>query len=98
MEPWQGLDVEEQDLESFVKRGNSSRTLIPGPAGNVQAAMINQDSEQPESTQKFALDIASATYERDFKSNPWLWAEQFIKFHGIPLLIILDLSNLLVNE
>ena len=72
MEPWQGLDVEEQDLESFVKRGNSSRTLIPGPAGNVQAAMINRDNEQAESTQQFARDIASATYERDFKSNPWL--------------------------
>ncbi|QCD93033.1 hypothetical protein DEO72_LG5g1104 [Vigna unguiculata] len=83
MEPWQGLDVEEQDLESFVKRGNSSRTLIPGPAGNVQAAMINRDDEEAESTQQFARDIASATYERDFKSNPWLWAEQFIKFHGL---------------
>jgi len=60
--------------------------------------MINRDNEQAESTQQFARDIASATYERDFKSNPWLWAEQFIKFHGIPSLKILDLSNLLVNE
>ncbi|QCD86776.1 hypothetical protein DEO72_LG3g1302 [Vigna unguiculata] len=83
MEPWQGLDVEEQDLESFVKRCNSATTLIPGPTKNVQVAMINRDKEHAQSIQQFARDIASATYERDFKSNPWLWAEQFIKFHGL---------------
>ncbi|QCE10171.1 hypothetical protein DEO72_LG10g1397 [Vigna unguiculata] len=83
MELWQGLDVEEKDLKSFVKRCNSATTLIPGPTGNVQAAMINRDKEHVQSTQEFARDIASATYERDFKSNPWLWAEQFIKFHGL---------------
>ena len=98
MEPWQGLDVEEQDLESFVKRYNSATTLIPGPTGNVQVAMINRDKEHAQSIQQFARDIASATYERDFKSNPWLWAEQFIKFHGIPSVIILDVSILLANE
>jgi len=70
MEPWQGLDVEQQDLESFVKRCNSATTLIPEPVGNVQAAMINRDKEHAQSTQQFARDIASATYERDFKSNP----------------------------
>jgi len=39
MEPWKGLDVKEQDLESFLQKCNSSTTLIPWPAGNVQAVM-----------------------------------------------------------
>jgi len=67
MEPWEGLDVEQQDLESFIKRCKSATTLILGPVGNVQAAMINQDKEHAQSTQQFAWDIAFAPYERDFK-------------------------------
>ncbi|QCE10551.1 hypothetical protein DEO72_LG10g1781 [Vigna unguiculata] len=42
MEPWKGFDVEEEDLASFLKKCNSSTTLIPEPAGNVQAAIINR--------------------------------------------------------
>jgi len=54
MEPWKGLDVEEEDLTSFLKKCNSSTTLIPEPAGNVQAAIINRGSEHAQSTQEFA--------------------------------------------
>ncbi|QCD87471.1 hypothetical protein DEO72_LG3g2007 [Vigna unguiculata] len=43
MEPWKGLDVEEEDLASFLKKCNTSTTLIPEPAGNVQAAIINRE-------------------------------------------------------
>jgi len=82
MEPWEGLDVEQEDLEAFLKKCNSGATLIPGPAGNVQAAMINRVREEAQSTQEFARDVAAATYDRDFKSNAWLWAERFIHFHG----------------
>ncbi|QCD99569.1 hypothetical protein DEO72_LG7g852 [Vigna unguiculata] len=81
MEPWKGLDVEEEDLASFIKKCNSSTILILGPAGKVQAAIINRGSEDAQSTQEFAQSIAVATYERDFKLNAWLWAEKFIKFH-----------------
>ncbi|QCD82849.1 hypothetical protein DEO72_LG2g3190 [Vigna unguiculata] len=81
MEPWKGIDVEEQDLESFLKKCNSSTTLIPGLAGNVQAAIIDRGIKHAQSTQEFARAIVVATYERDFKSNAWLWAEKFIKFH-----------------
>ncbi|QCE00264.1 hypothetical protein DEO72_LG7g1552 [Vigna unguiculata] len=83
MESWKGLDVEEQDLESFLKKCNSSTTLITGPVGNVQAAIINRGTKDAQSTQEFAQAIAVATYERDFKSNAWLWVEKFIKFHGL---------------
>jgi len=67
MEPWKGLDVEEEDLASFLKKCNTSTTLIPEPARNVQAAIINRGSEDAQSTQEFAQSIVVATYERDFK-------------------------------
>jgi len=92
MERWEGLDVEHQDLDSFIKRCNSATTLNPWPPGNVQAAMINREKEHAQSIQEFAQDIASTTYERDFKSNSWLWAQQSIKFHGIRCSKILYLS------
>ncbi|QCD89089.1 hypothetical protein DEO72_LG4g27 [Vigna unguiculata] len=83
MEPWEGLDVEQEDLEAFLKKCNSGATLIPGPAGNVQASMLNRERQEAQSTQEFARDVAAATYDRDFKSNAWLWAERFIHFHGL---------------
>jgi len=69
MEPWDGLDVEQQDLNSF-KKCNSLIELIPGLVGNVRVTMINCDREDTQNTQEFARDIVDATYERDFKSNP----------------------------
>jgi len=54
--------------------------------------MINREKEHAQSIQEFAQDIASTTYERDFKSNSWLWAQQSIKFHGIRCSKILYLS------
>ena len=94
MEPWKGLDVEEEDLASFIKKCNSSTILILGPAGKVQAAIINRGSEDAQSTQEFAQSIAVATYERDFKLNAWLWAEKFIKFHGTYVLVYINLLSL----
>ncbi|KOM36716.1 hypothetical protein LR48_Vigan03g009700 [Vigna angularis] len=81
MEPWEGLDIDDSDLKAFLKKCNSTATLIPGPAGNVQAAMLNRQTDEPKSTQEFVNDIAKATFDRDFKSNPWIWAEKFIKHH-----------------
>ncbi|WVY96885.1 hypothetical protein V8G54_029036 [Vigna mungo] len=43
---------------------------IVGPAGNVQAAMLNRQTDEPQTTQEFVNEIAKATYDRDFKSNP----------------------------
>ncbi|WVZ17719.1 hypothetical protein V8G54_010701 [Vigna mungo] len=83
MEPWEGLDIDDSDLNAFLHKCKSSATLIPGPAGNVQAAMLNRDSDEPKSTQEFVNEIAMATFVRDFKSNPWIWAEKFIKHHGL---------------
>ncbi|KOM38131.1 hypothetical protein LR48_Vigan03g151300 [Vigna angularis] len=83
MEPWEGLDIDDSDLKAFLKKCNSTATLIPGPAGNVQAAMLNRQTDEPKSTQEFVNDIATTTFDRDFKSNPWIWAEKFIKHHGL---------------
>ncbi|WVZ20627.1 hypothetical protein V8G54_007949 [Vigna mungo] len=83
MEPWEGLDINDSDLNAFLHKCNSSATLILGPAGNVQSAMLNRDSDEPKSTQEFVNEIAMATFVRDFKSNPWIWAEKFIKHHGL---------------
>ncbi|KAG2397246.1 uncharacterized protein HKW66_Vig0145180 [Vigna angularis] len=83
MESWEGLDIDDSDLKAFLKKCNSTATLIPGPAANVQAAMLNRQTDEPKSTQEFVNDIAKATFDRDFKSNPWIWAEKFIKHHGL---------------
>ncbi|XP_014511694.1 uncharacterized protein LOC106770396 [Vigna radiata var. radiata] len=79
----EGLQIEEDVLESFLKKCDSSSSLIPGPTGNVQAAIMNRISDDPRTTQQFAEEVAQATYERDFNSNPWKWAEMYIKHHDI---------------
>ncbi|WVZ10842.1 hypothetical protein V8G54_015372 [Vigna mungo] len=83
MDAWEGLQIEEDVIESFLKKCDSSTTLIPGPARNVQAAMMNRISDDPRTTQQFAEEVAQATYERDFNSNPWKWSEMYIKHHDI---------------
>jgi len=82
MEPWEGLDIDDNDLTTFVRRCNSTTNVIPGPAGNVQAVLLNRTSEQPKNTQEFVKCIAEASDHRHFSSNPWEWAQKFINFHG----------------
>ncbi|WVZ00645.1 hypothetical protein V8G54_026714 [Vigna mungo] len=69
------LDIDDRDLKVFLQMCNSSATLIPGPTGNVQATMLYRETNQPKSTHEFANEIAKATYDQDFKSNPWILAE-----------------------
>ena len=64
MEPWEGLDIDDTDLATFVRRCNSTTNVIPGPAGNVQAVLLNRTSEQPENTQEFVKCIAEASDHR----------------------------------
>ncbi|BAU01986.1 hypothetical protein VIGAN_11138300 [Vigna angularis var. angularis] len=83
MDAWEDLVYDDDVLEPFLKKCDASATLIPGPAGNIQAAFMNRTgTEQPKSTQEFARDVADATYERDFNSNAWKWAQMFIEHHG----------------
>lgn len=82
MDAWEGLQIEEDVLESFLKKCDSSSSLILGPVGNVQATIMNRISDDTRTTQQFAEEVAKATYERDFNSNPWKWAEMYIKHHG----------------
>jgi len=45
MENFEELDIDTSDRESFTKRCNSNTPLIPGPAGNVQAVLLNRSSD-----------------------------------------------------
>lgn len=47
MDAWQGLDVDHIDLKAFLEKCNSNEMLIPRPARNVQAAMLNKQTDQP---------------------------------------------------
>ncbi|XP_052723793.1 uncharacterized protein LOC108344279 [Vigna angularis] len=85
MDAWEGLLVEEEVLESFLKKCDATTSLIPCPAGNVQAALMNRISDDQHTTQQFAEEVAQATYDRDFNSNPWMWAEMFVKHHELVL-------------
>ncbi|KOM55263.1 hypothetical protein LR48_Vigan10g115500 [Vigna angularis] len=42
MEAWEQLDIDESDLDSFIRRCNSNNNVISGPAGVIEAAMINR--------------------------------------------------------
>lgn len=69
--------------------------LIPGPAGTVQAAMHRRASkdhafsggpdEEPVPTQEYirrVLEIGGGQ-DDDFKANPWLFALDFLRNHGL---------------
>ncbi|XP_014515567.1 ankyrin repeat and ELMO domain-containing protein D-like [Vigna radiata var. radiata] len=83
MDAWEGLEIDDDVLQCFLKKCDSSSSLIPGPAGNVQATMMNRISDDPRTTQQFVEDVAKATYEREFNTNAWKWAEMYIKHHDI---------------
>ncbi|CAL0313771.1 unnamed protein product [Lupinus luteus] len=103
LEPWEALDVDDSDLSSFLrpcKRHNPSSPnnsqpppphLIPGPAGEVQAAMIHRRALSHRlspvlPTQEFirrAIINGSDQNGRDFKSNAWLSALEFVRGGGI---------------
>jgi len=61
MDPWEGLDIDDSDLEMFVRRCNSTTNLILGPAGNVQTVLMNRNSSQPQNTQQMVKCIAEAS-------------------------------------
>ena len=82
MEQWENLDIDTSDLASFVRRCNTNKSLIPGPASNVQAVILNRNSKEPVNTQEFINNIVDENHRRDFDSNPWNWAQHFLHFHG----------------
>ena len=82
MDSWEGLDIDESDVMSFIQRCNSNTEFIPGPAGNAQALMLNRESEEPKNTQQLMREIAAAGDARDFNSNAWKWARRFVEYHG----------------
>ncbi|XP_052727623.1 uncharacterized protein LOC128194982 [Vigna angularis] len=83
MEPWEELDIDESDLDSFIRRCNSNDTVIAGPAGVIEAAMLNRQVNENIPTQEFLSDIAKASFDRDFTSNPWKIIEIVISFAGL---------------
>jgi len=69
-EPWEGLDIDDTDQETFIRRRNSTTNVIPGPVGNIQAVLLNQNSSQPKNAQEFMKCIVEAFDHRDFSTNP----------------------------
>jgi len=56
LEPWEGLDIDDSNMETIFKKCNSNIDLIPGPAGNVQAVLLNRESSEAKNTQEFVKD------------------------------------------
>jgi len=69
MEQWESLDLDEAELQSFMRWCSGSTSLTPGPAGNYQAVIMNRVAGRQESTQQFIGHIAAATFARDIESN-----------------------------
>jgi len=69
MEPYEGLDIDDSDLQSFFRKCNSNTNFIPGPNRN-QVILVNRESDEPKNTQEFVNQIADASYQCDFNSNP----------------------------
>ncbi|KAK7358126.1 hypothetical protein VNO77_00047 [Canavalia gladiata] len=95
LEPWEALDVDDSDLSTFLRpckrrsdsnssSSSSSSALIPGPAGAVQAAMMNRSHDDPLPTQEFLRRVVQNgdQSDRDFNTNPWLCALQFVRSQG----------------
>ncbi|XP_027339965.1 uncharacterized protein LOC113853661 [Abrus precatorius] len=88
LEPWEALDVDDSDISTFLRpckrRNNSSSSLIPGPAGAVQAAMMNRTRDDPLPTQQFLNRVLQNGHKNDgdFNTNPWLCALQFLRSQG----------------
>jgi len=89
----EGLDIDDNDIGSYVRCCNSTTNVISGPAGNVQAVILNRNSDQPVNTQEFINRIGEQTYKRDFTSNQWKWAEKFLQFQGNTQSRFLDWNN-----
>ncbi|XP_027907620.1 uncharacterized protein LOC114166932 [Vigna unguiculata] len=83
MDPWEALAVDDEVLKKFLERSNSATTFIPGPAANAQAVILNRQLDEAHNTQEFMNKMAAASHARDFYSNAWKWAEQFIKHHAL---------------
>ena len=47
MEPWEHLDIDARDIESYVHRCNSTTNVILGLAGNVEVVLVNRTPPNP---------------------------------------------------
>ncbi|KAH1257827.1 hypothetical protein GmHk_03G007705 [Glycine max] len=98
--PWELLDIDDSNLPSFVRLTNqsssNSTTLILGPAGAVQVAMMYRQSKEPLPAQEFIMCPHQVTI-REFNKNPWLCALDFVRSKGffdytfdhVPLTIVI---------
>ncbi|XP_058732416.1 uncharacterized protein LOC131603954 [Vicia villosa] len=107
LEPWEALDIDDSDLSNFLRPCNNrpSQTLttdpplIPGPAGAVQAAMIQRrtlGASNPLPTQEFVRRVVQNGHDtdRDFTSNPWLSAFQFLQSSQVDVASFTKLSSI----
>ncbi|WVZ25003.1 hypothetical protein V8G54_003547 [Vigna mungo] len=50
--------------------------------------------DQPQTTQEFVNDIAKGKYDRDFKSNFWIWVEMLIKHYDSCFTLLIEIFKL----
>ncbi|CAI8620044.1 unnamed protein product [Vicia faba] len=111
LEPWGALDIDDSDLSNFLRPCNNrtSQTLttdpplIPGPAGAVQAAVIQRrtlGASNPIPTQEFVRRVVQNGHntDRDFTSNPWLSAFQFLQSSQVDVSSFTDLKSIKMHR
>ena len=69
IKPWEDLDIDAIDIESYVRRCNSTKNVIPGPTGNVEAVLCNRICSKPLPTQEFLNRIYEESHNRDFSNQ-----------------------------
>ncbi|KAK7320179.1 hypothetical protein RJT34_04914 [Clitoria ternatea] len=80
MEPWEALEVDDSDLSAILRPcKRRTKSLIPGPAGAVQAVMLQRSHEEALPTQEFIRRVVQSESDGDFNTNPWLSALQFLR-------------------
>jgi len=85
--PWKFLDIDDSNLPSFVCPSNpnfsfsSSRALILGLTGVIQAVMMNRQSRESLPTQEFIM-CAHQESQHEFNKNTWLCALDFVQSQG----------------
>jgi len=67
MEQWENLDIDTNDLASFVRRCNTDTSFITGPSGNVQTIILNRNSKDAVNTQQFINNIADESHRHDME-------------------------------
>uniref|UniRef100_A0A151UEI1 Homologous recombination OB-fold protein OB-fold domain-containing protein n=1 Tax=Cajanus cajan TaxID=3821 RepID=A0A151UEI1_CAJCA len=71
------------DNDDHTFRSFNIPTVIPGPAGMVQAEITNRQSDNPLSAKQLHSNIGRVA-NMVFNTNPWRYALHYVKSRGLP--------------